>query len=249
MKNEPFFFEGSPDQACLLLHGLGGGAYELYLLGEFLHGLGYTVQGLLYPGHDQPGPKMPRSTWDQWYKHSEASYQQLALKYSKIYVIGHSTGCPLALHLAAHYPVAKLVLMSPYLRLRHQWYYLLPLEAYLFSLGYIIDDVPSFNLPIKDSKMRQAADQVAFLQTFNITAVRSANALIDLVKTELSKIHTPTLILQSREDSVVDPAGAEYYYQNIGASIKKIHWLKTSDHTIALDLEREEVFSQIKAWL
>ncbi len=143
LSNQPFLLESATsDHACLLLHGLGGGVYEMQLLGEYLHQQGFTVQGINYPGHDQPLTKMPTSRWQEWYEHIVENYQKLVQRYTNVSIIGFSTGCPLALYLAANNPVKHLVLLSPFLAIRHEWYYLLRPEVYLFSLGYFLSDVP-----------------------------------------------------------------------------------------------------------
>jgi carboxylesterase len=274
--NQPFLLKGpvENDHVCLLLHGLGGGVYEMQLLGAYLNQQGLTVQGISYPGHDaavtrlndpdgfceygdRPDSnlsartklKMPASTWQQWYGHILETYQNLSQVYTSISVIGFSTGCPLGLHLAATHPVHKLVMLCPYLSIRYQWYYLLPLEAYLFSIGHLIEDIPRLRLPIKDQIMHEGAQKAAFFQTFNLSSVRSAVALIDQVKTEIPKITAPALIIQACNDTIVDPAGAEFLYQYLGSPIKKLHWLPESDHIITLDLEREEVFAEVGAFL
>lgn len=251
LSNQPFLLETpTSDRACLLLHGLGGGVYEMQLLGEYLHQQSFTVQGINYPGHDLPSTKMPASRWQEWYEHIVETYQKLAQKYSHISIIGFSTGCPLALYLAANYSVKNLVLLSPFLAIKHQWFYLLRPEIYLHSLGHWIPDVPRLKgLPICDKAMLQLATEAAFFKTFNLAAVRSAIELISLVKPLLPKIEEPTLIIQSLKDTVVDPEGARILYQQLGSQKKKLYWLQESDHTISLGVEREIVFTQIKDFL
>ncbi len=246
--NQPFFFTGG-EQACLLLHGLGSGVYEMQLLGEYLHQQGLTVQGIHYPGHDKPVSIMPASTWEQWYAHVLDIYQRLARNYTSVSVIGFSTGCLLGLHLAASYPVEKLVLLCPFLALRYEWYYLFPLEAYLFSFGWLIDQIPRLRLPLQDPVMREAAKQVEFFQTFNLSTVRSAIELISQVKTEIAQVSVPTLIIQSRKDTIVDPAQAKWLYHQLSSPLKQLYWLEHSDHIIPLDLEREIVFTQAGEFL
>jgi hypothetical protein len=41
LSNQPFFLEGDPERACLLLHGL---VYAIQLLGEYLHNQGWSVR-------------------------------------------------------------------------------------------------------------------------------------------------------------------------------------------------------------
>nr|WP_275575052.1 alpha/beta fold hydrolase [Neosynechococcus sphagnicola] len=246
-----FFWESTApsDRACLLLHGLGGGVYEMELLGRSLYQRGLTVQGINYPGHDRPVSKMPASTWEQWYAHVLDTYLSLRQRYRQVTVVGFSTGCLLGLHLATTYPVQQLVLLSPYLAIKHQWYYLFRPEAYLFSLGQLIEDVPRFHLPIRDRSMQAAAEQVIFYKTFNLKAVRSTSQLIQKVKSALPQVQTPTLIIQPRRDSVVEPWGAVFIQENLGSAVKSLSWLEQSDHIIPLDLERESVFEQVGTFL
>ncbi len=249
LKNGPYTLTHPTDTVCLLLHGLGGGSYEMSLLGESLYSRGLSVEAIHYPGHDQPAERMPASTWPEWFAHASATYQALARTYKQICLVGFSTGCPLALHLAASVPVTKMVLLSPYVSVRYEWFYLLPPEAYLYSIGWLIEDIPRLKLPIFDDALRAAAESVAYFRTFNLSTVRSAIDLIERVKTELPAIRTPTLIIQSRKDSVVDPSGAEYIYQHLGSSDKQLRWLTNSDHIVTLDFERDVVFAEVGAFL
>lgn len=249
LSNQPFLLESTGDRACLLLHGLGGGVYEMQLLGEYLYKRGLTVQGINYPGHAELMPKMPASKWKEWYEHIEETYQKLSLKYASVSVVGFSTGCPLALYLAATNPVENLILLSPFLAIKHEWYYLLKPEIYLASVGRLINDVPRLKLPISDKVMRKAAEEAAFFKTFNLLTVKSALELINTIKPLLPQIDVPTLIIQSLKDTVVDPNGARIIYQQLGSKEKKLCWLEKSDHIILLDVERDHVTQEINDFL
>ena len=52
-------------------------------------------------------------------------------------------------------------------------------------------------------------------------------------------IVTPTLIIQGRLDTVVEPANAAWLHQNLGAQEKALINLPRSDHLIALDRDRD----------
>lgn len=249
LSNQPFLLPGTSDRACLLLHGLGGGAYEMQSVGTYLHQQGWTVRCPLYPGHDRPLPAMPDSTWPQWYECVSSEYQKLAREYEHIAVVGFSTGCLLGLHLAASHPVSRLMLLSPYFAVRRQWYYILPPEAYLFTVGRLITDLPRLRLPIRDRVMEKAAREVVFFNTFNLNAVRSASELITIVKRELPSVQVPTAIVQSRGDSVVDPSGAEYVQHVMGDRLEKLLWLEESDHAVTLDRDRDAVCQAIGQFL
>ena len=51
---------------CLMLHGLGGGPYELQPLIAAVETSGREVRAPVLPGHEGPGPKMPASSWREW---------------------------------------------------------------------------------------------------------------------------------------------------------------------------------------
>jgi len=245
LSNKPFFLENSQEHACLLLHGLGGGVYELELLGQYLYQQGLTVQAINYPGHDHPALEMPTSCWEDWYEHVLENYQNLTQRYASISVIGFSTGCPLGLYLASAHSIQRLVLLSPFMSIKYEWYYLFPPEAYLFSIGQLTNNVPRLGLPIKDKKMRVEAEQAKLFSSFNLPSVRSALRLIEQIKSKLPAIKVPTLIIQPSQDTVVDPRGAQYIYDALGSSIKKLYWLQESDHISPLDLERDKVFTLV----
>lgn len=249
LENKPFLLPGSSAHACLLLHGLGGGVYEMQWLGQHLNGLGLTVQSVLYPGHDIPGKKMPRSQWQDWYAHIVETYLTLSQSYGQVSLVGFSTGCLLGLNLAMQHPAFKLVMMAPYFGLKHEWYYGLPLEVYINTLGYLIPDVPRLRLPIADPMVEKQARKAAFFSTFNLDAVRSAIELMNQVQPRLSSLQNPTLILQSPKDTVVDPASASVLYEQLGSAEKVLIWLKDSDHVITLDRERNEVFRAVGEFL
>ena len=106
-------------------------------------------------------------------------------------VLVESTGKParrpyhkqkLALLLASEQPVERLVLLSPYLRIRHRWFYGARPETYLRSLGRLITDVPRRPLSIHDPAMRAEAEKVVFFRTFSVPAVKSAMELIERVR-------------------------------------------------------------------
>ena len=250
LSNQPFLLEGNhPHHACLLLHGLGGGSFEMQLLGQHLHRNGYTVQALNYPGHDRKRAIMPASRWEEWYEAVRERYLSLRERFSCVSIVGFSTGCLLGLHLAASHDVHRLVCLSPFLAVRHRWYYVLRPERYLFSIGHLVPFVPRLRPPVNDPEMARHAEGASYFRTFSLHSARSAVLLIREVKNELGKVQTPILIIQSPRDRVVDPEGARYLFGKVGARFKELHWLRESNHIITIDVERQEVFSRVGQFL
>lgn len=254
LSNDPFDWQGQQDHACLLLHGLGGGIYELYPLAKALHQYGYGVKGINYPGHQHPAKQMPASCWTDWYSAAESAYLELCARgYRRITLVGFCLGSLLALKLAQQqakrHQGLQLVLLSPFLRVRHQWYYGLRPETYTRILGGVVGNVPRFQLPLHDPVVRQAAHRVAYYRTFNVSAVRSALELIRLVEPTLGHTEQPVLVAYSRQDKVICPQAARQLYDQLGSADKTLVELTRSNHILPLDVERDYLWQMIAGWI
>jgi len=74
-----------------------------------------------------------------------------------------------------------------------------------------------------------------------LQAVRSALELQKMVKQSLPQITVPTLMIQSRQDQVVDPQASWTGFQELGSPEKHFHWLTDCNHIITLDRQRARV--------
>ena len=249
LSSQPFIHEGLADHAVLLVHGLGGGPYEVQRLAEELHDAhGLTVQTLRLPGHEGPGPRMPASTWPEWYGAVRTAHTDLRARHPRVDLVGFSTGAMLVLHLAAEQDVAgRLVLLAPFVRVRRPR--LLPVapETLVRALAFV-GSVPRLPPPLRDRAVRREVEGCAVYRTFNLDATRSALALIDIVMAELGEVRAPVLVVQGRRDTVVDPAGAELVYARL-AGDKRLLWVEGSDHLLTLDVGHGQVLREVTGFL
>ncbi|MBN1483598.1 MAG: alpha/beta hydrolase, partial [Chloroflexia bacterium] len=58
-------------------------------------------------------------------------------------------------------------------------------------------------------------------------------------------VDAPVLLLQSRQDGLLDPEGAEALLQRLRSEHKRLRWLETSGHNALVDVERSLVFDQV----
>jgi carboxylesterase len=158
-------------------------------------------------------------------------------------VVGFSTGGTLALLLATRRPVARLVLLAPFLAIRYVG--LIPFRpaTYLGPIARLIPDLPRRSPPARDRQARRLLEKVVRFRTFSLRATLSALELIERVKPLVPKITTPTLIVQGKLDTVVDPARAAWLFEHLGSSDKELRWFLKSDHLLALDHERSLVIA------
>ncbi|OJW12257.1 MAG: hypothetical protein BGO49_16330 [Planctomycetales bacterium 71-10] len=236
------------DPPCLAIHGLGGGPYELQPLVDTLRASGRRVNALTLPGHDGPGPVMPASTWPEWVAAAEARLDELARDAPPV-LIGFSTGATIALHLAGRRPVDRLVLIAPFLAIRHTAR--LPFRAapVVRALARIAPDLPRRPPAVRDPDARRRLATLDRFRTFSLPAAASALDLIEAVAPTLPTIEVPTLILQGRLDSVVEPSRAPWLLDRLGSRRKRLVTLDRSDHLAPHDLDRDRLVAEALAFL
>ncbi|WP_435009506.1 alpha/beta hydrolase [Tundrisphaera lichenicola] len=230
--------------SCLVLHGLGGGPYEMAPLTEALEAEGIRVLAPILPGHEGPGRVMPASDWRDWASASESAFDQLAAEGRPVVVLGFSTGGTLALRLATRRPVARLVLLAPFLAIRFSGLVPIRPASYLRRIARIIPDIPRRPPAVRDREVRRRVAGLAQFQTFSLRSTLSALELIEEVRRLVPEITTPTLILQGKRDTVVEPADALWLYRKIGANPKALVVLPRSDHLIAYDRESDRAIAE-----
>jgi carboxylesterase len=235
---------------CLLLHGLGGGPYELGRLPEALREAGFHVHAPILPGHEGPGPQMPDSRWEDWLATAHRAYEQLVSSIGRpAVVLGFSTGATLGLRLAVDQQLAGLVLLAPFLAIRFSG--LVPLRpvSYLRRLAQFVPQLPRRPPAVRDARMRRwAAGQDPF-KTFSLGATVSALELIESVTPRVGEITVPCLLQQGKLDTVVVPANAAWLYKHLGSERKRLAWYVRSDHLLALDRQRSVVESDVLGFL
>ncbi len=222
------FYWQAGSTGVLLCHGFTATTAEVRLLAQALHAAGYTVSGPLLAGHGTTPQDCNRHPWQDWYAGVEQAYRHLAGQCQAVVVGGESLGALLALHLAvAHPEVAAILSYAPALRLKFARgvFILLPLLA-----------------PFVSAFPKPPSTDGNPWQGYNVEPLKGVQQLIRLqqvVLAELHAIHQPILIMHGRLDPTVPPSAPQLIYDQVGSSIKKLHWLENSTHCVILDKEHD----------
>lgn len=233
----PFLLEGdrragAPD-GVLLVHGLTATTAEVRPLAEYLHGQGFTVAGLLLPGHGTDPRDIGRYRWQDWLAAVTQAYNELKARCRRVAVGGESTGSVLTLHLAATHPeIAGVMAYAPALKLT-----LTPTQLLLTRALAPFDVMPT-------PKHGPPAESDALWQGYDVRPLRGVRELLRLqavVRPMLPRIRQPILIVQGRLDRSVDPGVPQEIYDRVGSADKELHWFSKSAHCVAIDCERQQL--------
>jgi len=208
--NLPFLLQpAQPNgKGALLVHGFTATPREMRDLGEFLFRKNFTVLALRLPGHGTTPEDLAARRAEEWLATVERGFQILAEKNLKIYGIGLSTGALLLLKLSLVRHFDKLVLLSPFLQLKHV---LAPLAGWISSL-----------IPYQDRNIEQK-DQPFYYRRRPLQGVAQINRLRKQLQSKLAQIQTPVLVLASAGDLTIRPGTAKRLFDRLGSASKAFH--------------------------
>ncbi len=236
----PFRFEGkgeNKNKACLLIHGFTGTPGHLRDLGEALNREGFTVEGILLPGHGTTPEDMEKAGWKDWLNYSREACARLENEYDEVNVVGFSMGGVIALILAAEYPSMKhLALISPALKLKNRMTSLTPVAKYFMRFNPIVPPTPK---PGEKPEM-----DIGYRKT-PIRCVPHLLKLQGLARRILKKVTVPVMIFQSMDDDVVSPESGDRIYSGIKSNHKELVKLVNSIHVATIGLDRDILLAKI----
>ena len=226
----------------LLVHGLNGSTDDMAELEEIIHKQGIITKNMLLPGHGSKVKDMLSIGWEEW---AQAVYEELSLLKEMcdvVFLVGHSLGGALVLHVAAHQEVAGVVSICAPLDL-HPW--LKP----AVSIGkYLLPLVPTLREDVRDPEARHRYTRDVYRWT-PLHPVESMVRYLPQLRIELQQITAPALIITSLHDHVVPARDGREIYKLIGSREKHLVTLHRSYHVVMKDHDREEVFDKTLAFI
>ena len=212
-EHSPFLWRGGED-AALLVHGFPGTPAEMRRVGHLLHGGGWTVQGLLLPGFGSTIGELPQRRHADWAAAIAKALAELQHEHRRVLLVGNSMGAALSLHVAAHHPVAGLLLFSPFWRVDSWLDKVYPVAATVlptirpFSRARFDD--PQFREVVRqflpDADLDDGEVQTALrelrIPTRVLGQVRRSG---QLGYHAAAQVTAPTLIVQGVHDTLVKP--------------------------------------------
>ena len=226
----------------LLVHGLNGSRRDMAELESVLQGHGWLTNNMLLPGHGVNVRDLIPLSWDDWAQAVHQELQELKQRCGQVFLVGHSLGGALSLHVAAHEEVTGLVTMCAPL-------YMHPLTRHFVRFAkYITPLLPTMREDVRDPEARRRYTRDVYRWT-PMRPVESMLQFLPRLRAELPHITAPALIITSIHDHVVPARDGREIYHLIGSQEKHLVTLHRSYHVVMKDHDREEVFAKTVAFI
>lgn len=214
-EHQPFHLQGGP-QAALLVHGFPGTPLEMRATAETLRELGFTTKGILLPGFGTEIETLPAKTAQDWLEAITIELAELRRAHPTLLLVGNSMGSALSLAAATRVKVDRLIVYAPFWKITN------PLWAALPVLRHILPRVQPMRIMKPDFNNPQVREGMAeFLPGIDIDNPAIREQILDFALPiglfdEIRKVGqlgyraiphqtAPTLILQGRDDHLVNP--------------------------------------------
>src|SRR5574344_186411 len=237
-----YFFPGNNGYLVICVHGFGGSPAEHYYTAIALNEAGYSVSAPLLFGHGTVIEDLDKSHYEDWIRSVEADYAKRKGDYQGVYFVGLSMGGLLSLYMAEHHPEIKAIsLMAPALIYKEKSTYfawvMLPFKKHL-PFGNSFPTMPDTSRPYL----------AAGYGASSVPAALQMTKLQKNVKRNLSKIHQPTLLFQSKADTMVDPKTESYILKKISSPDKEGVMFEKTSHVMPLDFDKDAIFAKTIAF-
>lgn len=226
----------------LLVHGLNGNTNDMAELQDVLQAHGIVTKNMLLPGHGSNVRDMLSIGWEDWAQAVRDELNLLKEQSDVVFLVGHSLGGALALHIAAHEEIAGIVPICAPLHLQ-------PWLKPVVSIGkYLLPLVPTIREDVRDPEARRRYTRDVYHWT-PLQPVESMVRYLPQLRAELDHITAPALIITSLHDHVVPARDGREIYRLIGSREKHLVTLHHSYHVVMKDHDRKEVFDKTLAFV
>lgn len=238
---KPYFLPGG-EIGCIMIHGFGGSPGEMAGLGEYLHGQGYSIGGVLLKGHGTSPEDLAKTDWSDWYDSVAQTVEELHHHgCKKFWAVGLSLGGALSLYAGANGLVDGVVSLAAPTGLADWRVRFVSLVKY-FKPYMEIELAPE----------RKALDQEMGRFSYSrlpLAAIENLYNFITVTRKALPLIQVPTLVVHSLKDEVIAKESGKYIYEQISSPHKEILELKRSGHMVTEDVEKDLVWQKVAEFL
>ena len=243
----PLFLKHDNEVAgILLIHGYMAAPKEMEAFAHYLNKRGYAVYVPRLKGHGTAPEDLAKTTYTQWIESVEEAFVVLRHSCKKIIVGGFSTGAGLALELSTRVDDVQAVFaVAPPMQLKDLGSYFVPaIDTWNAMIKLIHLDVIAKEFVENNPEN----PQINYMRN-PISGIRQLENLMDQLEPKLADIKLPTLVVQSRKDPVVSPAGTHNLFKKLGSETKEYYIFDYERHGILIGHGVERIYSAIETFI
>ncbi len=246
---EPIFLENHGNRAVLLIHGFIGSPADFGRLPKLLYEKGFTVSAPLLPGHGTDPRHFSKTTPKELEDFVTSEYRKLKEQYKEVTLIGFSMGGALSILTALKEKVDCLVLLAPYLRIAHQWYYILPTE---WHNKIFVNLIPYVYRPLCFKQINKK-ESVPYIVDYDFVSLRGADTAIRLGNKALNnvaKLDQSVLIIHGINDRATDYKLSKKLAEQLSQKTdSRFVSLPNTNHMMLWDYDSDLVEKEILAFV
>jgi esterase/lipase len=243
----PFLIKGDHRRVGVVLaHGYLAAPAEVRGLAEYLGKMGFWVYAPRLKGHGTAPEDLAGCTYQDWIESMDTGYAIISQLCRCVVAGGFSTGAGLALDLAQRVPAVEGVFaISAPLRLQDM-------------AARFVPAVDAWNRFMDRIHLEEAKKTFIDNHPENpginyfknpISGVHELERLMTSLEPRLSDITMPALVIQSREDPVVNPKGTEMIFKALGSADKQMVMFSFKRHGILLGDGAQRVYRAVGDFL
>ncbi len=245
------FQVGTGDHAILLIHGINDSPACYREMADALAEKGFACRAMRLPGFAKPTEEYAAGNRDRWLKAIDDEVKQLRAEHDRVAIVAHSLGGALTIRYVRENPKSNdaIALLAPAVDVASDRSPVLPPRTWHNLAGVILNFTTITQSPFGlDAKVANDktypyrspfAPRSLFDETFH---------LIEENRDHAAQIQTPTLMLLSPDDRVIDSKAAEVYWQSIPAEPKRLEKIEDTGHSMTVDHKWPELVAHIDAF-
>jgi len=225
-----------PKGACktgvVLVHGLLSSPAEWEGYAHALCERGIAVVGVRLAGHGTSPWDLHSRTWSDWLKSIERGHRILSAFCDKMIVAGFSVGGALALIHASEWPekLAGIISINAPIDFRDRNMAFVPLVHGLNKVASWLPMVDNV-VPFIDNSSEHPHINYSSIP---IPALFQMRAMIDTMQNRLAEIQVPVLLMQSKDDPVIQPDSVAHIHGKLATDCE-LKWVDSARHCIVTD--------------
>ena len=200
---------------CLVVHGFGGGHYEINSIVPHIEKCGFTVRCASLAGHTGEKKDLRNAGYVQWIESAENELEKLMDECENVHVIGFSMGGLIGMNLAIKHNISSITTINT--------------PVYYWDMELIVKNIAS---DIKKGEYLNIKRYVKSSGKFPVAALLNFKILLRKTKRIINLVKTPFLVIQAVDDDTVRKTSSNYIYDNISSSVKSLEYVEGGGHQV-----------------